>query len=364
MTTELRPAFDLLECARHPAADFEAEGGACVELSGRGGVQHRGEAVGQRHGVWLAVEVGRHGGSVAEVYVELDVGGAVRWLGVEDRGTAPRLFEGPSRRVWALLTARVDGRPQELALPARGRAELPEPALAQPFGGALIGAGDRIGQVAPDPGGPAKPDALQMLAIRDGFARREPKVRLPLPGGHDLLPEPDGFQALVRDGAGYLHRELSDRGSVVRERSLSLPQGIVRPARLSFDGLSELLVADERSIVHLAIGPNGATVRSMPLLELPRRRHVHGLSRVEVLPDGRLCCAYELTDGDGWFIARGGELQEHFTRVEHRGYAELMSGRDLLLRGAEWRVTRVALCARGYAAVVSGPSSVVALLRP
>lgn len=352
MSAPTRSRPDRLDWQELPAGDFWPPGAWCVGLAGTGPTRAAGRPIGIRKDLWLTLAETRPDGSRGLLHVRLRDDGALREVLAEEQGDIGLLFEGPRHQPWAVLRDTSNGRTQELVAPLQDRDSWLLEAPSRAFGDEVFGRGERVGRVDVD-SREGHPDRWQVMSLREDGVRHEPKVKLPPPQGHHVLWDGNELHAWASDGAGNLVvRELSQRGSVLRERVVALGHHVLSPARLSFEGPSVVLAGEGRELRWLEVGPGG-TVVERGGITLPRRREALELGRAQTLADGAVVLRYDTVSGDGWCVMRDGEVVEHFTRVEADGYAELISGRTLELPRAGWAAVSITPHSRGYAVVLA-----------
>lgn len=248
---------------------------------------------------------------------------------MEDDGFLPTLFTSPDHDTYVSIQTHRH-KELEISIPLLDRENIEEPKPNRPFVGNFIGISNRFSIFYDvDPFSKDKPDKLLAIEFKDGTIKKKHNVKMPLPRRNNIFISGNEIHLLCRDNDVWLHRQIDEKGNVLRQRNLGRGHIFYREIiSLSFDTDSYLLAQENDKIIieHIDVEGNSSIKE---LIDFP---YPFFNTWIPVkIADSTYVTRFNSEFGNGWLTIKNDELLEIFYNKDVKGYKNLLTNEILEL---------------------------------
>lgn len=246
----------------------------------------------------------------------------------EDDGILPTLFLSPKGDNYVSIVPYDPDKELEISIPVFNRENTALPKGNRPFKGDFIGVSAQFSIFYDvDIWSDTKPDKILAVEFKDDAIKKKHNIKVPLPRNNKIFIENNEIHLLAKDGDRWLHRQIDEKGNVIRQRRIETKQRYFREIlSLSFDRNSYLLTQTKGKIIVEVIDQNGAgnTVELMDITD----PFFNTWQPVKV-SENTFVTKFNGEFGNGWFTTRNDQLLEIFYSKGEKGYKNLLTNEVL-----------------------------------
>ncbi|SUJ18069.1 Uncharacterised protein [Sphingobacterium spiritivorum] len=266
------------------------------------------------------------------VYTVIDTDGTTESF-AEDDGILPTLFLSPNGESYVSIQPYDPDKDLEISIPVFNRESTVFPKGNRPFTGDFTGTSDHFSIFYDvDIWSDTKPDKMLAVEFKVNTIKKKHNIRIPLPRNNRIFIENNEIHLLAKHGNTWLHRQIDEKGNVIRQRRIETKQRYFSQIlSLSFDRNSYLLTQTKGKIIVEVIDQNGAgkTVELMDITD----PFFNTWQPVKV-SENTFVTRFNGEFGNGWFTTRNDQLLEIFYSKGEKGYKNLLTN-EVLQTGFE-----------------------------
>jgi hypothetical protein len=247
---------------------------------------------------------------------------------IEDDGILPTLFLSPENEVFVSVQPYDPDNDLGISIPVFNRENTETPKRDRPFLGDFIGTTKQFSILYyADIWSDTKPDKLLAVEFQNGAIKKKHNVKIPLPRNNKIFIADNEIHLLAIDGKVWLHRQIDEKGNVIRERKIQSKQEYFwQILSLSFDRNSYILCEQEGQISVEVISANGKC-ESKELANIGNE--FFNAWKPEKIADDTYVTKFTTEFGNGWFTIKNDQLLELFYGKEVKGYKNLLTNEIL-----------------------------------
>ncbi len=289
------------------------------------------------------------------VYTIVDTNGTSESF-VEEDGILPTLFLSPNNENYVSIIPYHPDKELEISIPLFNRENTELPKGNRPFVGDFIGVSNQFSILYDvDIWSDTKPDKLLAIEFKDGAIKKKHNIKVPLPRNNKIFIENNEIHLLAKDGNMWLHRQIDEKGNVLRERKLKLTLKNFRQVlSLSFEDHSYLLSQEKNKIVIEKIEENGSS-SIVELLDFTDP--FYNTWRPVKISEDCFVTRFNGEFGNGWMVTKNGQLVELFYGKDEKGYRELLSNKIIEMESDNLIISSISKTKDNAYAVVFYPST-------
>lgn len=291
-----------------------------IEISAEGSISFRAKTL-------MANYVYKENGTYNLVYTIIDTNGAEESF-VENDGISPILFLSPNGDNYVSITPYDPDKDLEISIPVFDRENIELPKGNRPFTGNFIGTWHQFSIFYDvDIWSDTKPDKLLAIEFKNDSIKKKHHTKVPLPRNNKICVENNEIHLLAKEGHIWLHRQIDEKGNVIRQRKIETKQAFFREIlSLSFSKNSYLLTQTDGKIVIELVGQNGVG-KTVELLDITDP-FFNTWQPVKISED-TFVTRFNTEFGNGWFTIKNGRLLEIFYSKGEKGYKNLLTNEVL-----------------------------------
>ncbi|MCC7705650.1 hypothetical protein IGS59_25745 [Janthinobacterium sp. GW460P] len=246
---------------------------------------------------------------------------------VEDDGILPTLFLSPDQKNYVSVIPYHPDKELEISIPVFHREDVELPKGNRPFTGNFIGTTDSHSIFHDVDFNDKKPDKILAIEFINGTLKKKHNVKIPLPANNRIAICSKAIHLLANDGSILLHREIDEKGDVVRYREIDANDiHVWQILSACFDSDSYLLAQEQDKIIVKKIGADGAS----DIIELADFADpLFNTWQPVNIADGTVVTRFNTEFGNGWLTTKNDELLEIFYSKGVQGYRNLLTNEVL-----------------------------------
>lgn len=268
-------------------------------------------------------------GTYKLIYTVVGIGGSIDNY-VEDDGILPTLFLSPDQENYVSVIPYHPDKELEISIPIFHREDVEMPKGNRPCTGDFIGTTDSYSILHDVPFEDNKPDKILAIEFINGKLKKKHNVKIPLPANNRIAICDKTIHLLTNDGSILLHREIDEKGNVLRSREIDAKDiDVLQILSSSFDHDSYLLAQDNDKIIIEKINAAGASA----IIELVAFADPLFNTWLPVkIADDTFVTRFNSEFGNGWLTTKNDELLEIFYSKGEQGYRNLLTNELLSIQ--------------------------------
>ncbi|QQT25617.1 hypothetical protein [Sphingobacterium spiritivorum] len=293
---------------------------ADIEIAAKGSIPFGAKTL-------LTNYVYKENGTYNLIYTIIDADGAAESF-IEYDGILPTLFLAPNAENYVSIQPYDPDRDYEISIPVFNREKTEQPKGNRPFVGGFIGISNQYSIFYDvDIWSETKPDKLLAIEFKNDVIKKKHNIKVPLPRNNNIFIENNEIHILAKDGAKWLHRQIDEKGNVIRERKLETNQKFFRQIlNLSFDKKSHLLAQKKGKIILEKIDENGKS-STVELIDISDP--FFNTWQPVKISENTFVTRFNGEFGNGWFTTKDDLLLEIFYSKGEKGYKNLLTNEVL-----------------------------------
>jgi hypothetical protein len=300
----------------------------------------------------LANYVYDRNGTYKLIYTTVGMDGSIE-NHVEDDGILPTLFLSPDQESYVSLIPYHPDKELEISIPVFHREDVELPKGNRPFTGNFIGTTDSHSIFHDVDFDDKKPDKILAIEFINGKLKKKHNAKIPLPANNRMAICNKAIHLLANDGSILLHREIDEKGNVVRCRKIDANDiHVLQILSASFDKVSYLLAQDKDKIIIEKIAASGA-IDIVELVDFADP--LFNTWQPVKIADDTFVTRFNSEFGNGWLTTKNDELLEIFYSKGEQGYRNLLTNEVLSIQRANLIISSINKTADHAYAVVLYP---------
>ena len=261
-------------------------------------------------------------GTYKLIYTIVEVDGAIDNY-VEDDGILPTLFLSPDQQNYVSVIPYHPDKELEISIPIFDREDVEVPKGSRPFTGNFIGTTETCSIFHDVDFYDNKPDKILAIEFINGKLKKKNNIKIPLPANNRISISNKAIHLLANEDSLLLHRELDEKGNVIRHREIGLDDiSVLQILSASFDGHSYVLAQDKDKLVIQKIDGNGASA----VIELVDFADpLFNTWQPVNIGDDTFITRFNSEFGNGWLTTKNDQLLEIFYSKDEQGYRNLLT---------------------------------------
>ncbi|NDV59308.1 hypothetical protein [Bacteroides sp. 519] len=269
----------------------------------------------------------------------------------ENDGILPMLFLSPENEAYVSVVPYDPDKELEISIPVFNRESIDLPKGSRPFVGKFIGT-TKLFSIFYDVDlwSDTKPDKLLAVEFKNGAIKKKHNVKISLPRNNKIFIADNEIHLLANDGKSWLHRQIDEKGNVVRERKIQPTKNCFSEIfNLSFNENSYIWCAKGGEISLEIVSPNGKC-ESKKLADIGGEFY-NTWKPVKISADTYVA-TFNGDLGNGWFTIKNDQILELFYSKGEKGYKNLLTNEVLQMNNENLCISSVnKTVENGYAVV-------------
>jgi hypothetical protein len=272
----------------------------------------------------------------------------------EDDGILPTLFLSPENEAFVSVQPYDPDNDLEISIPVFNRENTELPKRNRPFLGKFMGTAKQFSILYDgDIWSETKPDKLLAIEFKDGAIKKKHNVKVPLPRNNKVFIADNEIHLLAIDGKSWLHRQIDEKGNVIRERKIQPgTKYFSEILSLSFEKESYILCGVKGKISLEIISTDGKS-KSKELADI--KCGFYNTWKPAKIAEGTYVTQFNGDLGNGWFTIKNDQLLELFYGKEVKGYKNLFTNEILKMNNEHLCVSNINKTTENAYAVVFYP---------
>ncbi|MGF6114879.1 hypothetical protein ABIE30_003397 [Janthinobacterium lividum] len=261
-------------------------------------------------------------GTYKLIYTTVEIDGSIDNY-VEDDGILPTLFLSPDQENYVSVIPYHPDKELEISIPIFHREDVELPKGNRAYTGNFIGTTEAYSIFHDVDFYANKPDKILAIEFINGKLKKKHNVKIPLPANNRIAICDKTIDLLANDGSILLHREIDEKGNVLRSREIDAKDfDVLQILSSSFDHDSYLLAQDNDKIIIEKIDAAGAS----EIIELVDFADPLFNTWLPVkIADDTFVTRFNSEFGNGWLTTKNDELLEIFYSKGEQGYRNLQT---------------------------------------
>ena len=294
-------------------------------------------------------------GAYTSVYTIIDNEGNHESF-LEEDGILPKLFLSPENEAFVSVSPYDPDNDLFISIPIFNRENIEMPKKNRAFLGKFI---DTVKQFSiiydVDIWSDTKPDKLLAIEFQNGVIKKKHNVKIPLPRDNKVFIADNEIHLLANNGKSWLHRQIDERGNIIRERLIKSNQEYFwEILSLSFEKNSYILCEDEGKISVEIVSENGKC-ESKELADIGNE--FFNTWKPVKISDNTYTTQFNGEFGNGWFTIENDQLLELFYGKDEKGYKNLLTNETLQMDYEDLCIVSINKTTENAYAVVFYPMS-------
>lgn len=298
----------------------------------------------------LANYVYDENGNYQLVYTIVDTDGNEESF-VEDDGILPTLFLSPQQTNYVSIIPYNPDKELEISIPIFNRENTELSKGNRPFLGNFIGTTEHYSLFYDvDIWSDSKPDKMLAIEFKNGVIKKKHNKKISLPRNNKPFISDNEIHLLATDNSGWLHRQIDEKGNIIRERVINPTQKYFNEIlNLSFEKESYILCEKKGKISVEAISCSGQC-SNKPLIDI--KDMLYNTWKPEQIAANTYTIRFNTEFGNGWFTIKNDELLEFFYSKDVKGYKNLLTDEVIQMENEDLIISSINKTAEGAYSVV------------
>lgn len=280
----------------------------------------------------LANYVDKEDESYDLVYTIIDTNSNVESF-VEDDGILPTLFLSPKGENYVSVIPYHPNKDLEISIPVFNRENIELPKGNRPFVGDFIGTSNQFSIFyGVDIWSDTKPDKMLAIEFKNGVIKKKHNIKIALPRNNNVFIANDEIHLLSSDGNIWHHRQIDERGNIIRERKIkSNREYFLQILSLSFTEKSYILCEEDGKIA-IEVVYTDNECETTELIDIGKE--FFNTWRPVEISEGTFVTRFNGEFGNGWLVTKNNQLLEIFYSKGEKGFKNLLTN-EVLEMGRE-----------------------------